>query len=325
MEQRKNNLVLPKGIFILSLDFELAWGTRGKPELMPDYLRTRQTIDRLLSLLSKYGISATWATVGHLFLGRCSPVEGVKHPELVRSSLESVGRDWLDIDPCTDAERDPVWYGKDIVEKILACPVKQEIGCHTFSHLPVDDARHTRERFSSELTACKNAATSFGVRLKSFVYPKNHVDKIDVLVAHDFAVYRGRDKNWYAGFSPTVRRVCHVLDNYLRLPTRAVRPGFVNGIWEIPGSYFYPHAHGWAKRLPIGFRTHKALAGLNEAADKKLVYHLWLHPFNLSSDPDGLLAGLETVFKKVNELRDQGMIDCMSMGEAAENFDHLCR
>lgn len=298
------DLKLKKGAFVLSLDFELAWGTRGAEYLKSDYLNTRQMIARLLELFAKYDIKATWATVGHLFLDSCN-----SHLEIMSPA------GWFDVDPHSHLQSDPIWYGKDIVDRILSCPVKQEIGCHTFSHVVADDPACTPEWFRSELVACKNLAASRGLELMSFVYPKNHVAHTTILKEQGFSVYRAPDDNWYAGLSGIFKRLAHVLDNYLLLPARPVLPKKQDGLISLPGSYFYPHARGWAKYLPVSFRVSKVMRGINRAVKDKKVFHLWFHPFNLASNPDELLRGLDRIFARVAELKRQGLIDQVMMGE----------
>ena len=73
------------GAFVVSLDFELAWGTRGRPsaDKVGRYLNgTRPAIDRMLQLFQQYEISATWVMVGGLLLGGSS-----RHPLLSDLSL----------------------------------------------------------------------------------------------------------------------------------------------------------------------------------------------------------------------------------------------
>ena len=61
-----------QGGFILSLDFELNWGTWSEVSLDRNRKRleeTRRVIPRLLELFTEYNVHATWATVGFLFCG----------------------------------------------------------------------------------------------------------------------------------------------------------------------------------------------------------------------------------------------------------------
>ena len=58
------------GTLIVSLDFELFWGMQDchrLSEYEDHVLGGRKAIPRLLELFQKYGIHATWATVGFQF------------------------------------------------------------------------------------------------------------------------------------------------------------------------------------------------------------------------------------------------------------------
>ena len=56
-----------KGLFIISLDFELLWGVRDKrtkETYGQNILGVQEVIPQLLDLFDKYDITATFATVG---------------------------------------------------------------------------------------------------------------------------------------------------------------------------------------------------------------------------------------------------------------------
>ena len=59
-----------KAQLIVSLDFELFWGMQDGHTLesyQDHVLGGRKAIPQLLKLFAKYGIHATWATVGLMF------------------------------------------------------------------------------------------------------------------------------------------------------------------------------------------------------------------------------------------------------------------
>jgi len=129
---------LPRGVFTLSLDFELIWGTLDLfgPERFRRACEFERAvvIDTLLTLLSEHEISATWCALGHLFLSACRREGGIAHPDIVRPRHSWVHQDWFHHDPCRDEAADPTFYGRSLLEGIRACPVPQEIGSHGFSH-----------------------------------------------------------------------------------------------------------------------------------------------------------------------------------------------
>lgn len=308
---------LQKGLFILSLDVELAWGMRGDRSFFRDFEREREIIKKILKLLERYNIKATWAIVGHLFLEGCKQKNGVKHSEIIRPKYKWLDSDWFDIDPCSDINKDSLWYGKDIIAYIKKCATFQEVGSHTFSHIIVGDEGCSKECFSSELQASKKSAEKEGINLESFVFPQNKIDHLDVLKDHGFITFRGVDENWYRSFHKTLKKIAHFMDNYFMIQPQAVLPKIEGGILNIPGSYFYVHKRGWAKFLPVSFRVKKSIFGIEKAVKQKKIFHLWFHPFNIASDEIGLLAGLEEIFKFVADEIKKGNIDNLTMGELA--------
>lgn len=303
----KSTTSTSKGVFTLSLDTELAWGTRGDARYLEQYRSTRAVIRSILALCEKYNIRATWAVVGHLFF---------RTPEEFDRSIYAVAEKiWY-----PDMKEPELWCGRDIVEKIRACAVPQEIGSHGFTHIMTDEAVCTAEVFRAELAAAQHGAREAGVTLASFVYPQNKVAYLDDLAAAGFTVYRGVDPTWYARLPGVLKKIGHVIDNYLCIPPPSVTPQTEDALVNVPGSYFYPHRDSWAKILPVSFRVCKARTGIRRAIETGRVFHLWFHPFNIASDPDALLAGLEEIFRFVDAERAAGRLENKTMGDfAAEN------
>ena len=77
---------------------------------------------------------------------------------------------------------------------------------------------------------------------------------------------------------------------------------------------------GWAKCLPVRFRVRKVRNGLKRAIATSRVFHLWTHPFNLASDPDRLLAGIEQIFRDVADMRERGEIENLTMRQVVERI-----
>ena len=195
---------LQRGAFILSLDVELAWGSVHRNKLAQRekyFVETRSNIQRLLKILERYQIHATWAVIGHLFLDRCLPVNGINHPEIIRP-INQDGEDWFLQDPCSTLQDSPIWYGSDIIQQIVNCSVHQEIGCHTFSHVQAGGPGCGPECFDSELRACRVEAEKLKLELKSFVFPRNEIGYLDILKwlhsTFNLKIKDVRSKNNYA-------------------------------------------------------------------------------------------------------------------------------
>ena len=317
--------VLERGAFILSIDTELAWGAvyNGQFERWQRrYPSTRETISQLLKLLEKFEIRATWAVVGHLFLKECHPVDGVKHPEILRPKYSWLSGDWFDADPCTNLEAAPSWYGKDIVQQILRCKENQEIGCHSFSHIIMGDRGCSRESVESELQVCCLEAKKLGLGLKSFVFPRNSVGHLEALAEAGFTAFRGPAPSWFARLPRMASRLGHLLDNLLPFSPPVVSPQKETGLWNLPASYYYPPTDRWWRPIPVSFRAYKVKQGLQKAAKERRLFHLWFHEFNLATDTKRLFHGLENIFAEVSRYREAGLLDNPTMGELAYALQH---
>jgi peptidoglycan/xylan/chitin deacetylase (PgdA/CDA1 family) len=312
--------VLERGVFTLSLDFELIWGTldldlEGFREACE---RERaEVVDRLLALLAEFEIPATWCTLGHLFLEECSPHEGRKHPEIVPPAHAWV-TDWFAKDPSGSEDSDPIFYGRSLIDKIAACPVPQEIGCHSFSHPIFGDPGCSRETAGSELAECVRLASERGIELRSFAYPRNRVGHLAVLREHGITGYRGPDEVWYEEerYPGPLKRVGHIVDVLIaRQPPVVLPKETLPGLWNVPGSMIYFPMHGRRRHIPLSLRVKRAAKGLDAAAEQRRIFHLWFHPTNLAFQTDAMFAGLRQIFERAAELRDAGRLAIKSMGQ----------
>lgn len=312
--------VFETGVFTLSLDFELIWGTLDHGGLQSFRriceVERREVIDRLLEIFVEFEIPATWCIVGHLFLDKCEPVAGIKHPEIVRPNHEWCEGDWFEHDPHEAENETSVFVGRSLVEKIKNCAVPQEIGSHSFSHVIFSDAGCSRETADTELAECRRAAKEMGIEMQSFVFPRNEVGHLDVLREHGFTCYRGVEPHWYetGNYSKRFRRFAHLFDVLTAATPPVVLPEKTeSGLWNIPGSAIYFPMHGYRKYIPLGLRTRRAVKGLNAAAKQKRIFHLWFHPTNMADEPEAMFRGLRTIFEHVARLRERGEMQILPM------------
>ncbi len=308
------------GVFTISLDFELVWGTLdilGADKLSRVYKYEReQVIDRLLDLFVEFEISATWCILGHLFLEKCSAKNGEKHPEIIRPKHDWHPADWFIHDPCKDAENSPIFYGRDLVEKIRDCPFPQEIGSHSFSHVIFGDAGCSPETARSELAECIKLAREMNIEMSSFVFPRNEIGHLDIVRQAGFKYYRGAEPNWFEKpkYPQKLRRVMRMLD-----VLRAAKPPVVlpeeeeNGLWNIPGSAMYFPMNGIRRYVPLSLRTSRVFKGLDAAAKDKKIFHLWFHPTNMADEPEKMFAGLRKILEYADSLREKGTLEILPM------------
>ena len=114
--------------------------------------------------------------------------------------------------------------------------------------------------------------------------------------------------------------MARLLDSLAPWPPPVTYPKKDGMLWDIPASYFYPHRDAWAKIIPLRVSAQKARLGLDRAVGHRSMFHLWFHPFNLASDPDTLLNGLQTIFSRVNTLRSEGALANLTMADLAASL-----
>ncbi|HEV3257596.1 MAG TPA: hypothetical protein VG013_11990 [Gemmataceae bacterium] len=322
-----HTIALDRGVFTISLDFELAWGTldRGGPERFRKTCEAeRAAVARLLDLFVEFDVSATWCVLGHLFLDRCLPENGRKHPEIVRPNHSWCPHDWFEHDPCGSEASAPTFYGRSLVEKIRACPVPQEIGCHSFSHVIFGDPGCSPETARSEVAACVKLARDMGIELRSFVFPRNKVGHLDVLRAYGFTCYRGPEQRWEKqGRRPALlMRLLHLRDVLTAAPPPVVLPRHTSaGIWDIPGSMSYFAMRGLRRYIPVAARVKRAARGLEAAARQKKIFHLWFHPTDMAVHTDAMFAGLRAILEHARTLRARQELTVLPMGNLVPAAD----
>lgn len=314
MMEHSRAVPLDRGVFTLSLDLELIWGTVdlfGPERFRKACEAERLLIDRLLELFVEFDISATWCILGHLFLDRCALENGRKHPEIVQPKHAWCRHDWFQHDPCTDEAKAPLFFGRSLVEKIRGCPVPQEIGCHTFSHVIFGDQGCSQATADSELAACVRLAREQEIELRSFAFPRNRVGHLEVLRKHGFLCYRGPEPVWYerGRWPELVKRLAHLWQVLTVTAPPTVLPETTGGdLWNIPGSMIYFPMHGWRRLVPLSWRVKRARKGLNAAAQDKRIFHLWFHPTNLADQTEAMFSGLRQILEHVRELRGRGLL-----------------
>lgn len=285
---------------------ELGWGFILRPMhkvlllLQRNSEGARGTIDILLSLFERYDIKATWATVGHLVL---SPEEDT---DFASEQLPQFKEGWLDWDYYRSLRNNPLYWARDIIEKILANPIEHEIGLHGFFHIPFSNC--TREVAKAEIEMGIKAVNTLGVQPKSFVFPQNRIGHIDVLKKNGIQIYRGKNLRWWnQDIWPPLHKLDSAVHKLIASPTL---PLLKDGIWELPRSVYFCDP-----QIPFTLPW-RAKCGLERAIRARKIVHIWLHPWSLLSYKR-LVKDLENFLALVAHKRDEGKIEVMTMGEIA--------
>ena len=141
------------GTLIVSLDFELFWGMLDVcplEEYEQNVLGGRKAIPDTLALFQKYGIHATWATVGFMFAENAREAAAFFPEESLRPTYDNPAlkpyAQFAGIG--SNEEVAPCFFAPSLIAKIAAQP-GQEIASHTFSHYYCREAGQTVEEFAA--------------------------------------------------------------------------------------------------------------------------------------------------------------------------------
>lgn len=315
------------GTFVISLDFELFWGMHDVATVATygEHVRgEREAVPGMLALFERYGIRATWATVGMLahrtrdeLLHALPPVRPVYRTERFStySHLEAgaVGR---------DEGEDPYHFGASLLAKVRATP-GQEVACHTFSHYYCLEVGADLESFRADLVAWRAAVDPEG-RAVSIVFPRNQVSREHLTVCRElgFLAYRGTQEHpIYApattgGQYRLTHRALRLLDTYLPLTgSHTTVPMRQEGLVNIPASAFL---RSYQPCAPLEWlKLRRVARGMEQAAARGEVYHLWWHPHNFGVHTRENLRLLERILAHFDALRRRGTLVSKSMGDVA--------
>lgn len=304
------------GTVVISLDAELSWGFHDQPTMPADRVaNARAAWPFLLSIFEEHDLPATWAVVGHLFLSECDGTHA-DHP---------AGEAWFARDPGGQATPDSEWFAPELIDEIRDSDVDHEIGLHTFSHVEFGNLETTREIAAAELRESVAAAEAAGVTPEAFVFPRNKIGHRELLAAHGFSCYRGRQPaRWYEKIGvPGVGAVAKLATYAFGLsPPPIIEPIVdADGVVNIPASLFLFSFEGLPRRAvetvagdPVVRQVEAGLAALEDEPDG--VLHLWLHPNNITSERDR--TRMSEVAALIADARDRHGVAVETMGTVAD-------
>ncbi len=313
------------GTLIVSLDFELFWGMLdccALEDYQENVLGGRKAIGPMLELFRKYGIHATWATVGFLFAENRKELE----PFFPEKQLRP-GYDKPELDPYPwfekigeNEETAPCFFAGSLIDQIAGVP-GQEIGTHTFCHYYCREVGQTLEQFAQDMRTSREQGAKYGYDITSVVLPRNQCqpEYTRVLADCGYTAYRDLENDWVHRKIPVriLERACILLDAYLPLTLGCYTPKKEGGIWNLTGSKMYRPI-----MEPLRFLERIKLARIKGqmrcAAKRGLTYHLWWHPHNVGVRTEEHLAQLEELFRYYAELKETYGMQSLNMREAAQ-------
>ena len=305
---------------VISLDLELSWGSFDLS--FGDHLLEmgRWTHDigapNLLKHLLSNGLSATWAIVGAMMRPSLPDVSGV--PEV---HYPHFSKPWFSYVPKEGDELNhPEWFGASLVRMIKNARPEQEIGFHSFSHVPFGWRGMTRERAIAEYRYCVKVARELGIPATCFVFPRNSVAYLAELRDAGFTCFRDVDELPVRFASNKLRSIAMVCADFAGLSPRMVEPSLKEGIVSIPGSLMVRYAAGWRKYIPDSSRLRRLKKGLERVRRSGGVFHVWFHPENLYAEWPRLETVVARFLEEVGILARSGEVRCLTMGQLASEF-----
>lgn len=315
------------GSLVISLDFELMWGCHDWASVdnygATNIANVRTVIDRMLSLFNKYGVHATFATVGLILCKNATDVEKyaptVKPLYVVPNHSPYKGSYIKDI-----KEKDAILYfAPDVIERLQKTK-GIEIGTHTFSHYYCWEKGQTPDQFRADLSSMIAIAKDRGIKLNSIVFPKNQVSPEYLRICQEFGIlsYRGTAVKYFS--EPSNRwehikqRVCRLLDAYIN----------VGGMTGVPYSEIVSEdkmlnlrasrmLRPFSQKLSLfeGLRFRRISKEMIDAAKNHKMYHIWWHPHNFGANMEQNLAFLERVLKCYSDCHEKYNMQSYTMNE----------
>ncbi|HZZ27360.1 MAG TPA: polysaccharide deacetylase family protein [Pirellulales bacterium] len=325
---------MSNGAFVISFDFEMGWSLRRSPNIGPEFSQLdamRDIVPRMLQILDRYRISATWATVGHLMLRPQDCPGGRFSYDLPSPRFSWFQGEWFAGIPRIGEQGWQWFYAPDLVEQIIESNTYQELGSHTFSHIDVGDPACSKELARAEFELCQTIARNWGRRLRSVVFPHNFAGHLETLEEAGYDCYRTEAKDWYwlglsqngilrSRFARLFLQPLRYMDE--RLPVTPALPAAkrCGNLWEIPQSMFFPGFAGISKYISAASRVRRATLGLHRAAKLGRLFSFYTHPENFIHGGDQLLDAFDEICREAAELREAGKLDILTMEEAASRM-----
>ena len=319
---------MSKGIFTISLDFELFWGVRDHRTLEnygENIRNVHLVVPRLLELFTKYNVHCTWATVGFLFF---------KGKQEMLSYLPADRPDYhkKEYDPYPYLEQNELeskyHFAPALIEQIRRTP-GQEIGTHTFSHFYSLEKNTTVGQFKSDLQAAIKIAQEKGIEINSIVFPRNQYsdEHIKACLQEGIKIYRGNELS--GAYKPIsrenesiARKGIRFADAYINITGNHCHAVPAPGdIINIPASRFLRPYKPKLKMFD-GLKLERIKQGIKFAADRGLIYQLWWHPHNFGKYMDENFNFLEKALKFYEQLNHEEKIESLNLMEIYLRTQH---
>lgn len=280
---------LQKGIFVISIDLEYAWGYWDKEisDVQKERILDEHNITRrLLSLFEKYKIPATWAIVGKML----------------------------------EEGNDPLWHDtEDFIEEIQVSSVEHEIGSHSYAHIIYGES--DEEEIERDVQKARDIHRKKGLSFDSFVFPRNSERGHALLSQYGIKAFRGRRTTGFKKASHILKRAGHFM-SYMYPKASTTPPSkHSSGLINIPASMLLIGRNGLRRLIHPSLVVLKAKNSMRTATQKGEMFHLWFHPSNFSYDTETQFCIFESILQEAHRLRSEGTLEVKTMGQIAQHVN----
>ncbi|MEQ8156917.1 MAG: polysaccharide deacetylase family protein [Clostridiaceae bacterium] len=311
------------GVFVISLDFEMLWGAIFNDSVKKGYEYRSPYVEiiipKLLALFDKYQIHATWAIVGGI---ACEDSKQMLEQSSRLVSNPYRNETLLEFISSIPSEKASLYFRPDLVRMISNKP-NQEIASHTFSHFYCYEHNEIGNKLAEEIVASQKILEGIThKKISTLVFPKNQINTLcsDIMQETGIKVFRGKQVSTQLVRNCKFSKLLHFMDAYL--PIFSCSCYSHNTIYEskiinVRASRFWRTYY-----KPLFFleflKINRIKREMQYAARKNLVYHLWFHPHNLSSEYMRNLKTLDKIFEYYKELNIKYGFTSLNMGQCAE-------
>ena len=319
-----------RGLFVISLDFELFWGIRDKftfEEYGPNVLGVWEVMPKLLKLFDDYGIHATFATVGAMFSE--NPEDLRKYiPELKPSYSDKNLSPYLGYIDDSFNHNPNYYFGKKLID-LLKNHKNHEIGTHTFSHYYGLEPGQSKAEFEADLDAAINIAKANEIELKSFVFPRHQInpDYLKLFSEKGISIYRETEKAWFHSAArgddeSLIKRGFRFLDYFICMGSHHCQD-----LSEIKkGDLFAVRASRWLRPYKksedrfVKFKVRRIKKQIEFAAKNGKIFHLWFHPHDIGINQDINFGLLDEILAHYKKMAEKYGMKSMNMKEVVELY-----
>lgn len=315
---------MEKGLFVISIDFEMLWGAIFNESVEEGYRfrvpYVEKIIPRLISLFDKYKIHATWAVVAGIACEDKQMAVSFASEKIENPYHQVSLKQFIDSIPESDEE---FYFRPDLIHMINTCE-GQEIATHTFSHFYFLEHKEAILKLKEEIRTSKTILEDLTHgSVETMILPKNQVTDEVFQVMRDTGIRIVRNCQISKRFNMEenlVRKILRFLDAYIPVCGKAsyrLEETSHDGIIDIRASRFW---RTYDRRLGFleGLKFLRIKHEITYAAKHGEVYHLWFHPHNLSKDYERNLKFLDKIMKHYEKMNKQYGMRSVNMRECAD-------